>query len=65
MFAYDAAIPLVGIHSVERHIYVHQWTIFINEMSTNSRMDELQYIHMMEPYMVMMIMRMNKSQLPE
>lgn len=62
MFAYDAAIPLIGIHSAERHQYVHQQTIFINEMSTNSRMDELQYIHMMEPYMVM---RMNKSQLPE
>ena len=58
MSTYDATIPFT--YSAEMHTYVHQKTTFINEMSTSSRMAELQDIHTMAYYLAM---RVNKPQL--
>lgn len=52
-----------AMQSAEIHTYVHQKITFINEMSTRSRMDELQDIHVpMEYYLAM---RVNKPQIQE
>lgn len=60
MSSYDATIPFESMQSAEIHTYVHQKITFINEMSTRSRMDELQDIHTMEYYLAM---RVNKPQI--
>ena len=60
MSSYDATIPFEGTYSAEIHTYLHQKITFINEMSTSSRMDELQDIHTMEYYLTM---RVNKPQI--